>query len=197
MFANLRRQTGNRSFQLTKRALIALSRAIEDEYVASGERGLVVGSFQRPAFYRSVAHRWREVTRLAEASLVFASFRSARHPRGAPAEIPISTRDPLSREWGVICDAPGFTACLAGSEIAEDRPVDDADRRFEVVWSFEPVTVRGASESAISIAVADAPGVVDHARAAIGHPAPYAVPETAIATADRIIANLASQLVQR
>ncbi|HET6831324.1 MAG TPA: DICT sensory domain-containing protein [Solirubrobacterales bacterium] len=194
IFASLRRRIGDRPQRLTKRALVALSRAIEDEYLASGERGLLAGSFQRPAHYRAVAPRWRELARLASASMVLASFRSTRRPRGAPVEVPISGRDPLIREWAVICDAPGFAACLAGIEVAMDRPATDADRLFEVIWSFDPAAVRDAAELTISIVAANDPRVAERARTAITHPVAPAAPATAIATADRMVAYLAEEL---
>jgi DNA-binding transcriptional MerR regulator len=193
VFASLRRRHGDDPRRLTKRAMIALSRAIEDEYLASGERGLLVGSFQRPAFYRVVERRWRELSRLATASMVIASFRSARRPRNAPAEVPISGRDPLSREWAVICDAPGYAACLAGTEVAMDRPVSDGNRIFEVIWSFDPSATRDVAELAISIA-AGAIGDARRARAAIAHPAGPDAPAIAMATADRMVAYLAREL---
>jgi DICT domain-containing protein len=173
--------------------MIALSRAIEDEYLASGESGLLVGSFQRPTFYRAVERRWLELARLATASIVFASFRSARHPRNAPVEVPISGRDPLTREWAVICDAPGFAACLAGTEVAMDRPVSDANRLFEVIWSFDPAATREIAELVVSTA-ADAIGDARRVRTAIAHPVGPDSPAVALATADRMIANLAGEL---
>jgi DICT domain-containing protein/predicted DNA-binding transcriptional regulator AlpA len=194
MFAALRRRIGERPHRLTKRALIALTRAVEDEYLVSGGRGLLIGSFQRPAFYRAVERRWRDMARLASASMVLASFRSARHPRGGPVEVPIPGRDPLIREWAVLSHAPGFAACLAGVEVAMDGPVSDADRVFEVIWSFDPVAIRDAAELAISVAAASAPRGAERARTVIAHPVAPAAAATALATADRMVAYLAREL---
>jgi DICT domain-containing protein/predicted DNA-binding transcriptional regulator AlpA len=193
VFTALRRP-GARPHVLTKRALVALSRALEDEYLASGEAGLLAGSFQRPSFYRAVEHRWRELARLAETSFVLATFRSVRRPAGAPAEVPIAPRDPVTREWAVICDAPGFAGCLAGVEVAADRPEADSARRFEVVWSFHPPSVRDAAELAIGIAAGRAPGEAERARAAIAHPVAPAATAIALETAERMVAYLSARV---
>jgi DICT domain-containing protein len=134
------------------------------------------------------------MARLASASMVIASFRSTRRPRAAPVEIAISGRDPLIREWAVLSDAPGFAACLTGIEVAMDHLVGDAERPFEVVWSFDPVAVRGAAEMAVSIAAANLPRGAERARTAIAHPVAPAAPATALATADRMVAYLAREL---
>jgi MerR family transcriptional regulator, light-induced transcriptional regulator len=57
----------------------------------------------------------------------------------------------LNREWLVICDSPDLPAFLA----AVERPGQDAssaDRRFEALWSVDPVVVRDASRVAAALA---------------------------------------------
>jgi DNA-binding transcriptional MerR regulator len=43
---------------LRRSTLAAMSHAIEDEFLARGASGIVVGAFQREAFYPRVAHRY-------------------------------------------------------------------------------------------------------------------------------------------
>ena len=123
-----------------KRLLNALSKAIEDECCARAERGLLFGSFQQARFYRSSEPRWRQFARTAELTIVFADFRRVRRRERAPLEVPIAQRSSFGREWTVICDAPGYSACLAAWEPPTVAPLPDPARRFA-----EPSVVRSAT----------------------------------------------------
>lgn len=153
-----------------KRVLIGLSHAIEDECCARARRPLLIGSFQRERFYRDGQRRWRDFARTAELVLVFADFARARRRDGAPREIPVDRSEPLTREWVVVCDAPGYAACLAAWELPETHALPDGERRFEAVWSADPAVVRAAALSGLRLArtaLPDLPETVD----ALGHPA--------------------------
>ena len=66
---------------LRKSTLIALSRAIEHEAIASAARPIVFGAFQQERFYRHVERRYRSSAQLADAAVVFADFDSVRRPQ--------------------------------------------------------------------------------------------------------------------
>jgi DICT domain-containing protein len=139
---------------LGTRALVCLSRAIEDEASARAERPLLFGCFQHERFYRRVESRWNEMARTAERTIVLAEFRRKRIRRRGPSEIPIKLADPLMREWAVVCEAPGFAACLSGFE----RPRDDGQpRRFEAIWTVEAEAVRRAATVCSELAARVAP----------------------------------------
>ncbi len=129
---------------LPKPAVLALSRAIEDEYCARAADGVLVGCFQRERFYRRAEHRWRELARTAHLAVALADFARPAEPAGAPVEVPIGGHHALAREWAVLISAEGLQACLAAWEQPADAEVGDADRRFEVLWSFEPAVVADA-----------------------------------------------------
>lgn len=158
IFAGARRRRPDLvPYLLPKRTLIGLSHAIEDECSARAERPVLFGSFQREAFYRHAEPRWRELSRTAEVSVVFADFAERKAPGGAPAEVPIDRADPLGREWSIVCDAPDYAAFLAGWERPGQEGVPDRDRRFETVWSGEPRLVREASRIAAGFVEQSAP----------------------------------------
>jgi MerR family transcriptional regulator, light-induced transcriptional regulator len=142
---------------LKKATLVALSKAMEHEALALAAAPIVFGAFQQERFYRSVERRYRRLALHADAAAVFADFpRGVRHPEGAPAEIPIGCDDALGNEWAVIIDAPGYAACL----LAWEQPdvTDDADRRFEAIWTIDPqATRRAAQVAARLVSRADAP----------------------------------------
>jgi DICT domain-containing protein len=136
---------------MPKRAVLALSHAIEDESCARAERPLLFGCFQHERFYRQVEDRWRELTRTAERAVVLADFRRRRRRKGEPLELPIEASDPLMREWVVVCEGPTFAACLAGFE----RP--GRQRLFETVWSGERAVVREAARTCAELAARTEP----------------------------------------
>lgn len=140
---------------LTKRTLISLSRAIEDEAIARAASPIVLAAFQQEAFYRAVEHRYDRLAESADAVVVLADFPRLRETENGPAEVPIQGDDALSNEWAVIVDAPGYCACLMGWERPGRRErggEDDLDRRFESVWTIDPRTTRRAAEIAARLA---------------------------------------------
>ena len=151
------------ALSLPKKPLIALSRAIEDEYLARGAGGVMVASFQRVDHYRASQERWREIARTSRAALVFADFDRLRVPPQGPAEVPLAADHPLLREWAVVCEAPGLTACLT----AWERP----GAPFESVWTVEPDAVRAALEVFLEVAAEQLPRLVAALRARLTLPA--------------------------
>lgn len=151
-----------RSRRLRKRTLIAMSRAIEDETLASASQPLVVGAFQRAKHYRGVEHRYERMARAADEAVVFADFDAVKDPAGGPVEVPIEVDAAIGHEWAVVVDAPGFTVCLTAWEPpVANPPENERDRLFETFWTLDPATVREASRASASIARQRAPEVAD------------------------------------
>ena len=145
VFAGLRRRRPDVApTVLPKPAVLALTRAIEDEYCALAADGVLIGCFQRERFYRHAQRRWRELARTATLAVALADFPQRAEPADGPAEVPIDRRHAMSREWAVLISADGITACLAAWEQPAEEEVADAQRRFEVLWSFDPVIVSDA-----------------------------------------------------
>ena len=129
---------------LPKRAVFALTRAIEDEYCARAADGILIGSFQRVRHYRRTERRWRELARTSELAIALADFPACAEPAGGPVEVPVQRRHPLAREWTVVVSGAAAQACLAAWEQPAPMPLPDAERRFEVLWSFDPEVVADA-----------------------------------------------------
>ncbi len=152
VFAGLRqRRPDVAPMVVTKSTLLALTRAIEDEYCAQAGDGIVIGSFQRERFYRASQRRWRELARTADLAVALADFSTRADPPDSPVEIPIDRGHPLAREWAVLVNAGGAQACLAGWEQPSPSELPDAKRRFEVLWSFEPGVVVEAVDVAVEL----------------------------------------------
>ena len=142
--------------EMPKRALIELSRAIEDECALRAHRPILFGSFQQERFYRAVADRWRELARTSELAIVFADFGSRRSRAKRPVQVSLDPADELMREWMIVCDAPNMAACLIGWE----RPPARGERIFEVVWTVERPIVRAAARICADLAARIDPGLV-------------------------------------
>ena len=180
---------------LRKRTLIAVSRAIEHEMLAHAAAQVLVGAFQQEDAYRAVESRYRRLARQADAAAVFADFPRVRREPGTPAELPIAPEDALGNEWAVIVDAPGYAACLLAWEhpgpIAPGGP-DDLERRYEALWTVDPVATRRAAHVAARLARRVCPECGDELEALLAD-RPLAVdsPAPALTTlTNRIIAYL-------
>jgi DICT domain-containing protein len=152
VFAGLRRRRPDIApVLLLKPAVLALTRAIEDEYCAHAADGVLIGCFQREGFYRGAQRRWRELARTAELAVALAQFPRPAAVAESPVEIPIGARHPLAREWAVVVSAGAVQACLAGWEQPSSGPLPDPRRRFEVLWSFDPAVVADAVAVAVEL----------------------------------------------
>jgi MerR family transcriptional regulator, light-induced transcriptional regulator len=155
IYAELRRQRPELQVNLLpKRSLIAISRAVEDESAYGVADLLLFGAFQHERHYRASEARWRELATAADAAYVFADFPEPRRPPGGPIEVPIGPRDPLVREWAVVCDGQDRAACLVGWE-PPGQEVADAERRFDTMWTADRQTVRLAARIATGLAADD------------------------------------------
>ncbi|WP_374457850.1 DICT sensory domain-containing protein [Nocardioides sp.] len=138
---------------LSKTTLGALSHAIEDECCARAAVPLLFGGFQREEFLRHSQARWSELARTARAAVTFAHSASpAPVTGGVLTEVRLPDDAALNREWFVVCDATDLPAFLAAVELPRERPVPDAQREFEALWSVDPQVVRVASRAAAAIA---------------------------------------------
>jgi MerR family transcriptional regulator, light-induced transcriptional regulator len=197
IFAGLRdRRPDLQPMRMTKPALLALSRAIEDEQLAHGRAAALIGSFQTERFYRQSERRWHELARTAEIAVVLAEFAAARNPPRAPHEVPIGRDHPLVREWAIVASGDGVSACLAAWERPGVADVADPRRRFEVLWSPEPEVVQVAIAVTADLVAPLAPGVGARLAAIVERSAPVSTPELRAASrqAQRIVAYLSRQL---
>jgi len=178
VFARLRRLRPELEVNsLPKRSLVALSHAIEDETASGGGELLLIGAFQREAHYREAEARWREIARSAQLAFVFADFRRAGRPRGAPVEVPIHQTDPLMSEWVLVCDGDAGAACLVAWERPQEQRPADGDRLFETIWTADRDTARTAARICCELAGDDAPEEVHRAAELLAAPVPRSVDE--------------------
>lgn len=160
VFALLRRRHPELQPQvLRKSTLLALTRAIEDEYCARAEHAILFASFQQEHYYRRSEDRWNELARTAETVTVFADFATAAGGDGEPTQVPVPAGAPLRREWMLVCEASDYPVCLAGWEFPSQQGADDASRRFEALWTLDPRPVREAARACAWLAESFSPGL--------------------------------------
>jgi MerR family transcriptional regulator, light-induced transcriptional regulator len=194
LFAQLReRRPDLQPMTIRKRHLTPLAHAIEEESAARAERALLIGAFQRERFYRQSEKRWRQLSRGAECAFVFADFEGVRRQGGRPAELPIASSHPVSREWALICEAPAHGACMVAWEPPGRSARSDGERSFELLLSVEPAVVREAAEAATALAAPLAPDVAESARRYLEQLAPPRA-ETQLRLSGAITARLLASL---
>ena len=151
LHAGLRRHRPDLAVHLlSRRSMLAVSYAIEDETLAQADRPHLIAAFQRVQAYRDARRRWTSLARQGASTIVLADFPRSRSRDGVH-EVRVTNSSPVSHEWFVVCDAPGSSAVLSGWE----RP----DGRFEAVWSVEPSAVRLATRLGRRLAAQLAPGL--------------------------------------
>ncbi len=168
---------------LTKRAVLGLTHALEDEFCARAANGFVLGCFQRERYYRQAERRWSELARTAEMVVAVADFPVLREPARAPIEVPVGSAEAMAREWTLIADTPGGSVCLAAWEHPSPTELPDMQREFEVLWSFEPAVVRSATQVATDVIARFAPDIAARIPAVLARPAPPLGPELRFASA--------------
>ena len=149
VFAAVAATSSRPAIRLSRRAMLAISRAIEDASAATGGPSVLVGSFQRQAIFRARQPLWRDLARGAAACVVLADFPEARVQDGI-VEVPIDESPPLQREWAVAVAGPGLRACLTGWEWLGGGP-------FEAIWTVRPDAVDAAIERVLAVARHRAP----------------------------------------
>lgn len=179
---------------LHRSTMLAISRAIEDEFCARAADSVLIAAFQTPEAYHPARSRWSEFARTASTTVVLAEFERTQTRRRAPTEVSVPSTSAVLREWAVICDAPAATACLVGWERPETgRP---GNRRFEAIWSVDPAVTRAAARAALAIAGEYAPELaLDHLAAA---PTSAGLdPARLLALTDRIVGHLDASAARR
>lgn len=182
--------------RMRKSLLLAMTNAVEDESCARADRAVLFGAFQSARHYRATTRRWRDLSAAAESSVAFADFEEYREPGpDSAAEVPFAPGHPLSREWGLICQASDHAACLVAWEPPGQNGAD-ASRMFDVVWSVEPEVVREAARMSASFTAAAAPELASELRGRIdSYPAATASGQLRLAAAvtRRTLAELGSE----
>src|SRR3954447_12498128 len=156
---------------IPKTRMTALSHAIEDECLARAHAPVLTGSFQRERLFRSEEPRWSGFAQTAAIAAAFADFDTRTDT--TPIQLHVELDHQLSREWAIVCFAPGANAALAGWEPPGQDGVADAERQFEAIWTVDPELVYEAADAAATLVEAESPELAERVRRGLGgRPAP-------------------------
>jgi len=173
---------------ISRRAMLAISRAIEQEAASEATRGLVIGMFQRQRAWMVAAPRWQVVAQRIQPVVALADFNRVEQ-RNRVWQVPLANEAVRRDEWIVVCDSARWSACLLA---AEQRIGARGQRAFHALWSVEPEVVREAARLSLAT-VEGLPGpVMDEASAWVRR-VPVARPSAlgqATRLTNRIVASL-------
>ncbi|WP_139983980.1 MerR family transcriptional regulator [Nocardioides litoris] len=141
--------------QLTKGTLKRLCWGMEDEFCSRALPGEIFGFFQETKYYRASRSRWTQVSALAHHAYAFAQFDEVDPAKDefGPTLVDLPRNHVMTREWVLVCDAPGAPAVLSAWELPGQRGVAEDHRRFEAVWALDPEVVRRAAQACVAVAV--------------------------------------------
>ena len=180
----------------SRKALVAASQALEDEVLASGEAGLVLGAFQLGHRYRDSHARWEELARTATWCAVVADFDDHAEggdlpsdPGARPARCQLPESAPMRREWTVVSVGEASGAVVSAWQVPTTS--EDPDLFEAVISTRREVAVVAAR---VLTAVAGAAGATppDSAQRLLAQavPRPSTAPEDGERFWVRALANL-------
>ncbi|PJF31283.1 MAG: hypothetical protein CUN51_05305 [Candidatus Thermofonsia Clade 1 bacterium] len=124
----------------SKATLIDFSHAIEDMFIVHRLHGVLFTGFQESAYWRREVERYRYLSQIAQQVCIFAG--RPLPPESSYREVRVTLPDgsPLRQEWFVIGLTEHFSILLAGLDRLEAAE-DEALRRFETLWTFDPSVI--------------------------------------------------------
>jgi DICT domain-containing protein/signal transduction histidine kinase len=132
-----------------KSSLIALSHAMEDQVLATGEQAVIIATFQRERFYRQEAHRYTKIAALTPQVYVLAAPETDFANRsGAYETVAFPPEDALAQEWNLVVIGQSYASCLVCQEREPTKDLVhhvDQSRRFEGIWTFDRSVAMGAA----------------------------------------------------
>ena len=148
-------------------------------------------AFQEPHFWRQSADRWGNLISRSDSAVAIAAFRQSRK-RGSVFEVAAPPGTPILRQWAVVCDSPTFSACLVGIEQLETNASAAGSRRFEALWTVEPLAVREAARTGFALAADLYTGIPTEIGRRLQQPAKATYDSIRVATAitNRIVAYM-------
>ena len=186
----------------SKGTMVATSHLIEDLVARSPAPCVLLSGFQHGRHWAVERDRYLQ---LAGGNEVIAVFAGDEPPPGWEARhvgVRLRDGDPLTQEWFVLAIGPDIAVTLCGLDAGThatppgaDPTVDDSDRLFEVIWSFDPDIAHAALDVVVDAVAEAAPDRVDAVRSAVAGAREAEVDAAAVArSADHLVAGLVGRL---
>jgi signal transduction histidine kinase/CheY-like chemotaxis protein len=157
-----------RPIQASKATLVATSHLVEELVARSRGPSILVSGFQHGRHWAVERDRYLELASDHEVIAVFAGREPPPEWDVRHVGIRLRDGDPLAQEWFVLALGPEVAVTLCGLDaLPAADPVDEAERRFETIWSFDPEVARIAAEVVLDAVAESAPERVASVRAAL------------------------------
>ncbi|NMR19509.1 EAL domain-containing protein [Cellulomonas fimi] len=141
----------------TKRLLIAMSKHIEGQALASPAAAVVLAAFQERRFFTPATRR--RYSRPAEHATFVGTLGADLDPEPAAGVrgAHLHADDPVRGEWDIAVVGPHFAAALVARDLGDDGPQDD--RRFEYILTHDRDLVVGVAGDLMARMLPDPPPV--------------------------------------
>ncbi|XGB42286.1 MAG: hypothetical protein LVS60_19460 [Nodosilinea sp. LVE1205-7] len=146
-----------------KNTLVSLCHALEDSILnlEFSVAPLVITAFQRGKWYLQEADRYAAIAARVDQVVIMASPETGfhEHPtsqRPNVALVDLAEDDPVNQEWHLIILSPDYCAMVLCQELsaadygAAGLPLNDLERKFYGLWTFDPSLVEKTAALAIA-----------------------------------------------
>jgi EAL domain-containing protein (putative c-di-GMP-specific phosphodiesterase class I) len=128
----------------TKRQLLEISLALEDEAIAQGETSVLLSTFQEAAFF-TPATKERYASIASRAAFVGALAQGlGEQPAPGVRGVALDSSDALGKDWTVVVIGPHFAGAFAARDL-EVTGVPDGERPFEFAITYDRDLVTAAA----------------------------------------------------
>jgi signal transduction histidine kinase/CheY-like chemotaxis protein len=178
----------------SKATLVATSHLVEDLVARASSRHVLMSGFQHGRHWAAERQRYLELAGGSEVIAVFAGQEPP--PEWGVDHVGVRLRagDPLTQEWFVLALGPEVAVTLCGLD-GVDGPslpgTHEADRLFEVIWSFDRDVAQRAASLVVAALADVAPERARAVAAAVEALEPPPEPGAAVAgAADHVVAGM-------
>ncbi len=128
----------------TKRQLLEMSLALEDEAVAQGEAAVLLATFQSASFFTPSTRRRYELIAGGAAFVGALAQNLGNEPANGVRGARLDSADELLKEWNVVVLAPHFAGAFAAHDL-DVSTLPDMERRFEYAITYDRDLVTAAA----------------------------------------------------
>lgn len=144
---------------LTKATLVHLSHTLEDFVLRRKLPAFIFTGFQESSHWRKETERYQALADTAMQVCIFAGKPLPPDSNSKAVQIELTGDDPLRQEWFLGIFSTEFSVILCGLDNLND-PLDEAHRRFDTIWSFEPSVINKVLDVLEQILDTYRPGVL-------------------------------------
>jgi signal transduction histidine kinase len=201
--ALLEHAPGLRPTPVSKGALVAASHLIEGLVAEADAPTVLLSGFQHLGHWAAERDRYLRLSEDADVIAVFAGEEPPPEWRTDHVGVRLAVGNPLEQEWFVLAMGPSLAITLCGldgaahrrtPEGAEPLPEAEADRVFDVVWSFDPSVAQAAADVVVAAIERDAPERAGDVRERVDRARPHPTATEVAAFADQATAGLLERL---